>query len=83
MKIDCTTTTANPSHSTHGANAIRFFTTGSDNRYILGKEMTLSFWIKATKTGTSCVYFQNGSYNRTYVVEFTINTNNGWSGANP
>ena len=78
MKIDCTTTTANPSHSTHGANAIRFFTTGSDNRYILGKEMTLSFWIKATKTGTSCVYFQNGSYNRTYVVEFTINTTLTW-----
>ena len=38
---------------------------------------TLSFWVKAP-AGTYGVSFRNGSYNRSYVVEYTVNSANTW-----
>lgn len=39
---------------------------------------TLSFWIKATKTGTYCVSFKNSSDTRYYIAEFTVNSSSTW-----
>jgi hypothetical protein len=40
------------------------------------KTMTLSFWVKATKTGKYCVAFRGGGW--AYVAEYTINASNTW-----
>lgn len=39
---------------------------------------TLSFWVKATKTGTYCVALRNSGYDRSYVAEYTISSANTW-----
>jgi hypothetical protein len=43
----------------------------------LGRVMTLTFWVQATRTGISCVSFTN-RVDRSYVAEFTINQANTW-----
>jgi hypothetical protein len=45
---------------------------------IAQKTFTLSFWVKATVTGTYCVSFRNSGADRSYVAEYTINTTNTW-----
>lgn len=42
------------------------------------KNFTVSFWVKATLTGTYCMYFLNTGEDRTYIAEYTINTTNTW-----
>ena len=42
------------------------------------KEITLSFWVKATKTGTYCISLQNSASDRTIVKEYTINASDTW-----
>lgn len=42
------------------------------------KEITLSFWVKATKAGTYCISLQNAASDRTIVKEYTINASNTW-----
>jgi hypothetical protein len=43
-----------------------------------GKTITLSFWVKATLPGIYCIGFVNGTPNRSYVTEYTINAANTW-----
>ena len=43
-----------------------------------GNTATLSFWVKATKTGVYCVSFRNSAINKSYVAEYTVNTTNTW-----
>jgi hypothetical protein len=40
--------------------------------------ITLSFWVRSSVTGTYCVYFVNGAYNRSYVATYTISAANIW-----
>ena len=40
--------------------------------------VTLSFWVKATKTGTWSGALGNGAYNRSYAFEYTINVADTW-----
>jgi hypothetical protein len=42
------------------------------------RAMTLTFWVKATKTGTYCVSFTNGGSDRSYVAEYTISASDTW-----
>jgi hypothetical protein len=39
---------------------------------------TLSFWVRAGKTGTMCVAVRSGGADRSYVTEHTINATNTW-----
>jgi hypothetical protein len=50
---------------------------GYNWRYLAQRQFTISFWVKATKTGTYCVGFKNAS-DRSYVAEYTINTTDTW-----
>lgn len=43
-----------------------------------GKTVTLSFWVKAKKTGVYCVALQNSGASRTYVAECTISSADTW-----
>lgn len=45
---------------------------------IHSKQVTLNFWVYATKTGTYCVSFQNSATNRSYVAEYTVSSTNTW-----
>lgn len=51
---------------------------GYDVRGLVGKTFTLSFWVKATKTGIYCVSFRNDGADRSYVAEYTVNAANTW-----
>lgn len=42
------------------------------------KAFTLSFWVKATKTGTYCAAFRNSGTDKSYVAEYTINQSDTW-----
>jgi hypothetical protein len=50
---------------------------GYNARELANTTFTLSFWVKATKTGTYCVNFKNAS-DRTYIAEYTISASNTW-----
>jgi hypothetical protein len=42
------------------------------------KQITVSFWVRSSVTGTYNVAFQNNAQNRSYITSFTINTVNTW-----
>lgn len=45
---------------------------------IAQRAFTLSFWVKAVKTGIYCVSFVNSGSDRSYVAEYTINSASTW-----
>ncbi len=51
---------------------------GYDARHLIGQVVTLSFWVKAYKSGIYCCFFSNGLTDRSYVAEYTINASNTW-----
>lgn len=42
------------------------------------REIVLSFWVKATKTGIYCCSLQNTGNDRAYVAEYTVNAADTW-----
>lgn len=42
------------------------------------RQTVLSFWVKATKTGTYCVALSNSGRDRSFVREFTVNAADTW-----
>jgi len=42
------------------------------------RNVTLSFWVKGTKTGIHCVSIRNSATNRQYAAEYTIDSTNTW-----
>ena len=42
------------------------------------KDVTVSFWIKSTKTGTYCFSLNQPDANRVYVKEYTVDASNTW-----
>ena len=42
------------------------------------KYVTLSFWVKATKTGTYCCGIMSADYNAAYIAEYTISASSTW-----
>lgn len=76
LHLDCTaalTTVAAGEYTT-----IQYVVTGYDFQRIAQQYFTLSFWVKATKTGTYSVSFRNSGLDRSYVAEFTVNTSLTW-----
>lgn len=73
-----TVTTADTSIGATDLYAIQQRIEGSNVRNLIGNTFTLSFWVRSAKTGTHCVSFHNSIADRSYVVEYTINTANTW-----
>ena len=76
LKIDCT-------HEETAVAAGEYMFTiykmeGYDFVPFEGRTATLSFWVKATKTGVYCVSFRNSAPDKSYVAEYTVNTPNTW-----
>jgi len=42
------------------------------------KTVTISFWVKSSLTGTWTISIINGSFSRSYIAEYTINSANTW-----
>jgi len=76
MLIDCTT--ADVAVGANDRVAIFHQMEGYDWAQLKNRTVTLSFWVKATKTGIYCVAFQNNGNDRSYVAEYTINVANTW-----
>ncbi len=51
---------------------------GYNIKHLLNRKCTLSFWVKATKTGIYCIALKNSGSNRTYVAEYTIASADTW-----
>jgi hypothetical protein len=51
---------------------------GYNVRDLIGTTFTLSFWVKSPKTGTHCIAFRSGGFDRSFVKEYTIISANSW-----
>lgn len=76
LKVDCTTADA----SMDAADLVSIATNieGYTWAQLKGNQVTLSFWVKGTKTGIHSVAFRNNGSDRAYVAEYTINTTATW-----
>lgn len=73
--LNCTT--ADDTIGASGSVIIRYIIEGYDILDLVGNTFTLSFWVRALKTGTYCVSFRNSGNDRSYVVEYTV-TSDAW-----
>jgi hypothetical protein len=51
---------------------------GYDWATLQGKKCTLSFWVKASKTGINSISFRNTDTTQSYIVEYTIDSPDTW-----
>ena len=57
---------------------VRQMIEGYNYKQFEGNTGTLSFWVKGTKTGIHSVSFVSAGFDRSYVVEYTINVTDTW-----
>lgn len=75
LKLDCTT--ADASVAAGDFVFVQQRIEGYNFKKFIGQTATLSFWVKAGKTGTMCVGVGN-AIDRCYIIEVTINAANTW-----
>jgi hypothetical protein len=76
MKIDVTT--ADASIAAGDYCAITHVIEGYNIRKYLTHFVTLGFWVRSPKTGIHCVAFRNDGKDRSYVVEYTVDSADTW-----
>ena len=76
MKVDCTTVDASIAAGDF-CNLVQRIE-GYNFSPLEGNTATLSFWVKATKTGTYCVSVISGGSDRSYVSEYTVSSTDTW-----
>lgn len=77
--LDMEVTTADASVAANDFLAFRYRMEGYDWSQLAQRSFTLSFWVKATVTGTYSISFLNGiSPDRAYIQEYTINSADTW-----
>jgi len=76
LKIDCTTADADIDAGNYAI--IEHKIEGYNFKKYVNKYGTLSFWVKATKTGIYCLSVKSYGLDATYIVEYTINNSNTW-----
>lgn len=76
LLLDCTT--ADATVESNNRVSIRHSIEGYNFAKVAQKDFTLSFWVKATKTGIYTIAFRNSGADRSYVVEYTINSSATW-----
>lgn len=75
LLADCTTLDATIAAGQYAAFSQKI--EGFNWRQFAQRALTLSFWVKATKTGTYCVALKNDS-DRSYVAEYTVSASDTW-----
>ena len=76
--LQCAVTTLDSSIATGDFFSISQRIEGYNFTRIAQRTFTLSFWVKAVKTGIYCVAFTNSGSDRSYVAEYTINSTATW-----
>ena len=76
LKVEVTT--ADASVAAGDYEVIATFVEGYNFAPIAQQVMTLSFWVKSSKTGIYCVALQSSISDRSFVSEYTINSANTW-----
>lgn len=76
LLLDCTTIDAAIAAGDY--TVLYYYMEGFDFLAIAQRTFTLSFWVKATKTGTYCVSFRNSGNDRCYVAEYTVDVTATW-----
>ena len=81
QKLDCTTADASPSASSEFKIETRF--EGQNVQYLKkgtssAESLTLSFWVKSSKTGTHIAELQDIDNNRAISLSYTVNTGSTW-----
>jgi len=78
VSLHATLTTPDDSLAAGDLTTIKYTLEGYDYAPLEGQTAALSFWVKATTTGTYCINFRNSANDRSYIVEYTIDTTNTW-----
>ena len=76
LKVDCTTVDASIAAGDFCQVLQRI--EGYNYSQLEGNTGTLSFWVKATKTGTYCISVRSGGSDRSYVAEYTVSSSDTW-----
>lgn len=76
LKIDVTT--VDSAIAAGDFSGVQTFIEGYDYSHIKDQTVTLSFWVKSTKTGTFCVAFRNNGNDRSYIAEYTVSLSDTW-----
>jgi len=75
FSLRTTVTTADVSIAAGQVGRITQRIEGYNARELIGKTLTLSFWVRSSKTGTHCIALSNA---KSYVAEYAIGTANTW-----
>jgi hypothetical protein len=51
---------------------------GFNARDLIGRPITLSFWVRSPKAGTHCAAFRNNLQDRSFVATYNVNVANAW-----
>jgi hypothetical protein len=76
LKIDCQTVDSSIAATDYAV--IRQRIEGHNFIPLAQKEITVSFWVKATKTGVYSVHLINGGDDRSCIKEINVNASNTW-----
>lgn len=76
MSVACTT--ADTSIAVGDYNVIDCLIEGYTWQAFAQRALTLSFWVRSSKTGTHCAVLRNSGQDRSYVAEYTISAANTW-----
>lgn len=76
LLVDCTT--ADASIAATDASLVSHRIEGYAWRNYAQRALTLSFWVKATKTGTYCIGLRNAGADQSYVAEYIVNATATW-----
>lgn len=76
LLVDCTTADASIAAGQYAM--ITHSIEGFVWRNFAQRDLTLSFWVKATKTGTYCIAIRNSGADRAFVAEYTVNASATW-----
>lgn len=71
-------TTADASIAAGDLAVLRQWIEGYNVRDLIGQTFCVSFWVRSTKTGTHCLSLRNSGTDRSYILEYTVNTTNTW-----
>lgn len=76
MKINCST--ADAALGATDQISVAHLVEGYDYAQVAQRTFTLSFWVRASVTGTYAVSFANSGADRTYVAEYLVNQADTW-----
>jgi len=76
LKVDCTTVDSSIAAGDYCS--ISHKLEGYSMQAIMGNWATISFWVKATKTGIYCFAMRNSAGDKTWISEYTVSVSDTW-----